>query len=772
MPNGIRKIFVSVITVLMLLSAQSAMSRDVDNDDLLIVSAYSTQYNWSSRVVNKLETIVHANHKNVSTLNLPLASVNTIEGIDSLTNVLSKVIAERSPKAVALVGSGSFMFCEDIDSICPDMSMILIGGQEYTTNKRRIAEERLVTPETMITTDELREKFNVTSQCMPVYPGETAELIVRMMPNLKNLYFVSGDDVFSRTKGRELEQHMRKFHTGISYKMLNANEMNSSDLVDVISKLKRDTDAVIYSSWLNQKAFSRSITLMNNALYLLEVSKAPIFVIRDNGWIADDNRVIGGCVYDEDAYFSILEDVVVKVLNGVPARDIPFNDSNHKIIKLDYRQLVHYGLDEDNCPPKTVFVNKINPFWNKYGEWIMVGIYLLVLFAMMLVIGYMRKLVQYRELRIKELEINRRFVNLVENMPIVYFRAQLQKNAQGVLTDMLVNFGNHNVKKFFKTINKSGKPTPLTEALPHATPMLLSTVTKAIEDGLKNVDVVVDIWTGAYYAMYISIDGDSIDAFGVDISDTISYQIGLENLNNDLVKAKEEAEISERMKTEFIQNMSHEIRTPLNAICGFVEMLTDDSPDNPLSDQERKEYSNIIKTNSGVLMNLVNDILDFSDLNSGRAKVVIMQVPVNDLCRLALHTVELRVSNRVKLQFESNVGDDYNISTDPKRVQQVLVNFLTNAIKHTDEGSITLGFTGKDDEGWCEFSVTDTGEGIPEDKADEIFERFLKLNSFKQGTGLGLAICKSVANVLDGEVALDTSYKQGARFVFRLKNIE
>ena len=177
-------------------------------------------------------------------------------------------------------------------------------------------------------------------------------------------------------------------------------------------------------------------------------------------------------------------------------------------------------------------------------------------------------------------------------------------------------------------------------------------------------------------------------------------------------------------------------------------MLTDDSPDNPLTDQERKEYSNIIKTNSGVLMNLVNDILDFSDLNSGRAKVVIMQVPVNDLCRLALHTVELRVSNRVKLQFESNVGDDYNISTDPKRVQQVLVNFLTNAIKHTDEGSITLGFTGKDDEGWCEFSVTDTGEGIPEDKADEIFERFLKLNSFKQGTGLGLAICKSVANVL------------------------
>ena len=269
--------------------------------------------------------------------------------------------------------------------------------------------------------------------------------------------------------------------------------------------------------------------------------------------------------------------------------------------------------------------------------------------------------------------------------------------------------------------------------------------------------------------MYLCADGDSVDAFGMDISDTISYQIGLERLNDDLVKAKDEAETSERMKTEFIQNMSHEIRTPLNAICGFVEMLTDGDEERPLSQQERREYSMIIKTNSDLLMNLVNDILDFSDLNSGRAKVTVMEVTVNDLLRLALHTVELRVRKEVQLICDSKVDDRFTINTDPKRVQQVLVNFLTNAIKHTDEGSITLGFAGPDADGWCEFSVTDTGEGIPEDKASEIFERFLKLNSFKQGAGLGLAICKSVANVLGGEVALDTSYHQGARFVFRLK---
>ena len=757
------------MVVLMLICAPCVEAVDKDNDDLLIVSSYSTQYNWSSRVLSKLESIVHAKRMTVSTLNVPLASVASEQGVDSLANIIVNVVKVRSPKAIALVGSGSFLFCKDIDAISPDIPMILIGGQEYTANKRELVQERMVVPGSMITTADLREKYNVTSQCMPVYPGETAELIVRLMPKLANLYFVSGDDVFSRTKGNELEQHMRKFHPGIGFKVLNANEITSNELVEVIGKLQRETDAVIYSSWLNQKAFGRSITLMNNGIYLLEVSKAPIFVIRDNGWISDDNRVVGGCIYDEDAYFKILDDVVGRVLSGVPARDIPFNEANHKIVKIDYRQLTHYGIDEDNCPPNTIFINKINPFWTEYGEWIMVGVYLLVLLALILVIGYMRKLMQYRELRIKELETSRRFGNVVENMPIVYFRAELVKNASGEVTDMLVNFGNHNVRKFFKVVNKAGKPTLITQALPHASEMILSSINKAIEEGKKNVDFVADIWSGEYFAMYLCADGDSVDAFGMDISDTISYQIGLERLNDDLVKAKDEAETSERMKTEFIQNMSHEIRTPLNAICGFVEMLTDGDEERPLSQQERREYSMIIKTNSDLLMNLVNDILDFSDLNSGRAKVTVMEVTVNDLLRLALHTVELRVRKEVQLICDSKVDDRFTINTDPKRVQQVLVNFLTNAIKHTDEGSITLGFAGPDADGWCEFSVTDTGEGIPEDKASEIFERFLKLNSFKQGAGLGLAICKSVANVLGGEVALDTTYRQGARFVFRLK---
>ena len=756
-------------TLMLLACAPCAMASDKNSDDILIVSSYSMQYNWSNRVQSKLDSIVHAKHKTVSTLNLPLASVSSEQGIDSLANVLVKVMKERTPKAVALVGSGSYLFCKDIDAISPDISMILIGGQEYTANKRELVQERMAVPGAMITTADLREQYNVTSQCMPVYPGETAELIVRLMPKLQRIFFVSGDDVFSRTKGNELMHHMRKFHAGVDFVVLSASEMNSNELAESISKLNRETDAIIYSSWLNQREYGSSITLMNNAIYLLEMSPAPVFVIRDNGWISDNFRVVGGCIYDEDAYFSILDDVVGRVLSGEPARNIPFNEANNKIVKINYSQLAHYGIDVKNCPPNAVIINKISPFWVKYGELIMVGVYLLVLFALLLVIGYMRKLMQYREARIKELELSRRLANMVKNMPIVYFRADLLKNGNGEVTEMLVNFGNHNVKKFFKTVDKSSKPTAISQALPKASPMLIGAVNKAIDEGKKNIDLVVEIWTGDYFAIYLSIDGDSVDAFGVDISDTINYQIGLERLNDDLLKAKEEAEASERMKTEFIQNISHEIRTPLNAICGFVEMLTDDDQERPLSQQERREYSMIIKTNSDLLMNLVNDILDFSDLNSGRAKVTIMEVNVNDLLRLALHTVELRVRKDVQLICDSKVDNHFTINTDPKRVQQVLVNFLTNAIKHTEEGSITLGFTGPDADGWCEFSVTDTGEGIPEDKASEIFERFLKLNSFKQGTGLGLAICKSVANVLGGEVALDTSYHQGARFVFRLK---
>lgn len=226
-------------------------------------------------------------------------------------------------------------------------------------------------------------------------------------------------------------------------------------------------------------------------------------------------------------------------------------------------------------------------------------------------------------------------------------------------------------------------------------------------------------------------------------------------------KARREAENANKMKSLFLQNMSHEIRTPLNAIVGFSNVLSD--PSIELGADEKTEFSKLVQDNGSLLTNLINDILDISKLESGNYELRLSNDSVVSICRKALASVRERVPLGVQMIFVP-YEKDIEIKTDPLRVQQLLINFLTNACKYTEKGSITLAFEVNDTQ--VIFSVTDTGTGIDPENAERIFDRFEKLDQFKQGTGLGLNICRSIADLLHGEVTLDTTYTKGARFLF------
>ena len=216
----------------------------------------------------------------------------------------------------------------------------------------------------------------------------------------------------------------------------------------------------------------------------------------------------------------------------------------------------------------------------------------------------------------------------------------------------------------------------------------------------------------------------------------------------------------------FLQNMSHEIRTPLNAICGFSQIVCEPQMREMVTDDELTNYGQIINSNTELLLTLVNDILDISEMESGKYKVFLEPASPNMICKQAQSTVAYRCPNNIKLYFTTDVPDTMKIMTDSRRCGQVIINFLTNAIKHTREGEIHIHASLSENPGKLTFSVTDTGEGIPADQAEFIFKRFEKLDTFKEGTGLGLSICRNISKALGGEVKLDTSYTNGARFVF------
>ncbi|MBO5187272.1 MAG: hypothetical protein J6B91_09560 [Prevotella sp.] len=240
----------------------------------------------------------------------------------------------------------------------------------------------------------------------------------------------------------------------------------------------------------------------------------------------------------------------------------------------------------------------------------------------------------------------------------------------------------------------------------------------------------------------------------------------LQAKNNELVIARNEAEAANNMKTKFLQNMSHEIRTPLNSIVGFSQLLL--QQDMELSDNEKANFGVIINNNTELLMMLINDILKISELENNNYQLTLSKHKCNEMMAMAVNTVIHRKSENVKLYFTSEVDDNYEFVTDAKRLDQVFINMLTNAEKYTEQGEIVLHCSTTENPGKLTFSVTDTGIGIPPEEAETVFDRFKKLDNFKQGAGLGLNICRMIAEKLSGEIYLDTTYTNGARFVLIL----
>ena len=212
--------------------------------------------------------------------------------------------------------------------------------------------------------------------------------------------------------------------------------------------------------------------------------------------------------------------------------------------------------------------------------------------------------------------------------------------------------------------------------------------------------------------------------------------------------------------------MSHEIRTPLNSIVGFSQVLAEQ--EEYLGAEERNNMTHIINSNSEVLNTLINDILDLTSLESGKYVMKQQQVAVNELCFHAIAATRSRKVKGVHLVVKTDLPDEFGIVSDEFRLQQVLTNMLTNAMKNTEKGSIVLNCSLTERSGMLTFTVTDTGIGVPKDKQKEIFERFCKLDQFKQGVGLGLDMCRIIAAKLGGEIDIDPDYTDGARFWFAI----
>ena len=239
----------------------------------------------------------------------------------------------------------------------------------------------------------------------------------------------------------------------------------------------------------------------------------------------------------------------------------------------------------------------------------------------------------------------------------------------------------------------------------------------------------------------------------------INYDITeLKETERMLINAKERAEESDRLKSAFLANMSHEIRTPLNAIVGFSSLLQETN-----DPEEKRQYINIVEENNKLLLQLISDILDLSKIESGTFEMCPVKVDARQLCTDLVNSLRIKTEENVELCLSPYLPELY-FTSDKNRLHQVLMNFVTNAIKFTSEGSITVGYEIEGND--VKFYVKDTGMGIAPQKQKDIFKRFVKLNNFSPGTGLGLSICQSIAAQLGGELGVESEPGKGSCFWF------
>lgn len=254
------------------------------------------------------------------------------------------------------------------------------------------------------------------------------------------------------------------------------------------------------------------------------------------------------------------------------------------------------------------------------------------------------------------------------------------------------------------------------------------------------------------YSTPVFNDDSSIDGIVIRIDD-ITERIKID----ELLQAKLLAEQSDKLKSAFLANMSHEIRTPLNAIVGFSNLLVEST--NP---EEKKEFINIIQDNNELLLKVINDILDLSKIEAGTVELEYEDFNLSEYLKSIATSMRQRKTNP---EVELMVCNPYSycmVHLDKNRIAQIMINYVTNAIKYTSKGSIEMGYEAM--EKGIRLFVRDTGIGIPESKREKVFQRFEKIDEFAQGTGLGLSICKAIAESMGGKVGFESKSNKGSLF--------
>ncbi len=855
------------------------------NNYILILNTYNESFPWSNSVTTPImHQISKIKEMDAYIEHLNLFMVHNPPMLKFYPHLLQQKYGKNPPRLLVIVGNPAMIFVKDLKALWGDFPILLCGATPYLYPKEFYTSIHVDSiPEEKTLLSDLIPEYNLTFMYTPAYLEENVKLMKQMLPGMKKVFFVSDEMPPNSIYTHELKVLIQEKFPDLTYRHLSSHTLSLEQLYDSL-RMYHPNSGILVSSWYTPVISS---TYFINANRSIASVSLPLFTLRYAGM--DDGGMVGGFMYNEENFTKQLICAIDNILAGKPAREIPFYYPADGRPTFNYQTLVDKGLNPELCPANTLFYDKPIGFFEKY-KWIILAIVAALFFIALAQQRRIRTLKELRKAQQKEYESHVRYVNLIDNMPILYTKEKVVRDANGNITDMVfqdinryfevclkqrndiigkkrsevypdsredfIHFAKIVLEEkktltfsyYFKTfqvfydvvMNCSLEPETIdifcidsTEL--HQTQQLLHSTNEKLSMALEVANIIPWKWNLQEHTILCDINHPVVmttmpsqwkeESFSVSEEEYFakiikedrprvmaSYRALIEGqtekvkeeyrvindkykidwveaqavvatrdengkpqiligsslvitqrkeMEQELLTAKDRAEESNRLKSAFLANMSHEIRTPLNAIVGFSNILalTEET-------EEKKEYLKIIENNNTLLLQLISDILDLSKIEAGTIEFYYSNVELNDLIHELKNTMSYRTDPKGLKLIASTPSSECWVQTERNRLLQVMNNLLTNAVKFTSEGSITFGYEIKGQELY--FYVTDTGCGIPADKKETVFERFVKLNSFAQGTGLGLSICQTIVNHMGGQIGVESEEGQGTTFWFTL----
>jgi PAS domain S-box-containing protein len=662
------------------------------------------------------------------------------------------------PRAVIFINDLGWYVCQPLlDTVWKGAPAIICHSQAHTAADIRSYYHGKVMPDSaIITSQQIRRHYNVTLMRTPTYLQETIHQMRLLMPDMKRIVLLSDDKFSCYLIRNQLEKLGKADFPDISIEFLTYPDTNTDTMLRELSDYPTDT-GILYYSWMDiagtglTEAYFPDEEMQH---YISEAANTPVFTLIDQ-YTNTPELFAGG-------YYISSKDISDTMLNEIES--ILDEGSEYHATNLvpgaprtyfNYQTLVEKGIPENRLPRDAVYSNVTISVAQQY-TWIIIIIGVVAILIVLSIMFYRLR----RQKRMGRQEMVRLLNSILDNLPIAAKVKDVSKNMRYV-------FWNKEAERIFEcsaeqAIGKTDYDVMTADAdqIRVEDKILVRTMQpqwgtrhfynkKGEERFTAQNNNVIQLSDGSKWIVYSAWD----------ITETKVMERELKQAKEEAERAREEAEEANRVKSAFLANMSHEIRTPLNAIVGFSSLLSTEE----ISDEERMEYNHIIEQNNALLLQLINDILDLSKMEAGTMEYVYSHVDINKMLSEIAQAAILRQDNKaVEIRLIEPLPE-LTLYTDERRMTQVINNFMTNAMKFTSKGSITVGYN-KPRDGFVRFYVEDTGMGIPSEKQKDVFTRFVKLNAFKQGTGLGLAISQQIMKELGGQIGVKSVFGKGSTF--------